>query len=343
MSNITATPVRLFRERLNVPTGMWADILSKHQLCDDALGQSNTKIALDTFVAITDELCNRTPENLVAWRLGEEFELSYLSGLGESLIAAPTLRDALLAFEMGFCTFQSDTLARLTVKDSVATFEYRILDTAIWPRRSDAKLTLGLIYGLIKRYCGNDWQPINLTFEHAPGSEANKLMNHAQSTAQFEGSTNSISFPARLLSYKHPQISEDSYQIALSRLSAKVRDFQNARTTSQRIESKIMENLGAGAIDQTQIAVSLGMSRRTLRRRLEEEELSFKALVEACRKKSAYAALTRTQTPLCEIAFNLGYSDQTAFSRAFTRWFGLSPYAIRKAALNEPLDDKFNT
>ena len=68
-----------------------------------------------------------------------------------------------------------------------------------------------------------------------------------------------------------------------------------------------------------------------LRRHLESNGTSFQELTEECRRIFGHALLVRSAVPLSEIAFRLGYSDQTAFSRAFSRWYGASPRALRQA------------
>ena len=92
-----------------------------------------------------------------------------------------------------------------------------------------------------------------------------------------------------------------------------------------------MGRIGREAIDQDAIACHLGVSRRTLRRRLDAEGTSFHELTEVCRRNVGHALLVRSELPMIEIALRLGYSDHTAFSRAFSRWFGASPRELRRA------------
>ena len=66
-------------------------------------------------------------------------------------------------------------------------------------------------------------------------------------------------------------------------------------------------------------------------RRLDAEGASFNLLCQIARRNIGHALLVRTDMPMIEIAMRLGYSDHTAFSRAFSRWFGASPRALRKA------------
>jgi AraC-like DNA-binding protein len=79
------------------------------------------------------------------------------------------------------------------------------------------------------------------------------------------------------------------------------------------------------------IARRLGMSTRTLRRRLDEEGGSFRELVDDIRADLARGYLADLRLPVSEVAFLLGFSELSAFHRAFRRWEGTTPAAYRQA------------
>jgi AraC-like DNA-binding protein len=80
------------------------------------------------------------------------------------------------------------------------------------------------------------------------------------------------------------------------------------------------------------VAEVLGVSRRTLNRRLADEGTSFKALLEDTRFAMARQLLRETRLPAIEIAAALHYTTPSAFSRAFRSWTrGTTPRRIRKA------------
>lgn len=81
------------------------------------------------------------------------------------------------------------------------------------------------------------------------------------------------------------------------------------------------------------VARRLGQSERTLQRRLGERGVVWKRLVEDVRRELAIRYLEDEKTPLTEVAFLLGYSELSAFHRAFRRWTGATPQRFRRAAL----------
>ena len=70
-------------------------------------------------------------------------------------------------------------------------------------------------------------------------------------------------------------------------------------------------------------------------RALAAEGRPFHAILEECRRAHGFALLVRSDRLFGEIALLLGYSDQTAFSRAFSRWYGVSPRELRKMGAEE--------
>ena len=78
------------------------------------------------------------------------------------------------------------------------------------------------------------------------------------------------------------------------------------------------------------VAARLGISRRTLQRRLAAECSSYSQLLGSIRNERARRLLSETDRPLYEIAASLGYSDAGSFSRAFQRWTGTTPSTFRQ-------------
>jgi AraC-like DNA-binding protein len=74
------------------------------------------------------------------------------------------------------------------------------------------------------------------------------------------------------------------------------------------------------------------MSARTLKRRLSEKGLTFRDYVQKIQREVAVDLLTNSTQSMVEIAFQTGFSEQSAFNRAFKRWTGQSPVEYRKSA-----------
>ncbi len=100
----------------------------------------------------------------------------------------------------------------------------------------------------------------------------------------------------------------------------------------RRIVDQIGEALSEGVPTLAEVAARIGMSSRTLQRRLSADGLAYQDLVLDARKTLSERLLRRTDYALAEIAFLTGFSDQSTFTRAFKRWNGQTPADYRRGA-----------
>lgn len=105
-----------------------------------------------------------------------------------------------------------------------------------------------------------------------------------------------------------------------------IRQFEEAPLI-YTIRARLPEALESGTFSVDDIAATLGLSKRTLQRRLSELDISFKELLDLYRQEQALLMLQRGERDMGSIAYDLGYSEQSSFNRAFVRWTGLAPSA----------------
>ena len=108
-------------------------------------------------------------------------------------------------------------------------------------------------------------------------------------------------------------------------------DLPRAASFTSRVRERITAGLADGSAGIAQTAAALHVSQRTLGRRLEEEGTSFKELTEEIRRRLAIRYAGQTDLAFSEIAFLLGFSQTSAFHRAFKRWTGQTPREYRSA------------
>jgi AraC-like DNA-binding protein len=103
----------------------------------------------------------------------------------------------------------------------------------------------------------------------------------------------------------------------------------NARL-SYRVSAEIIRRLDAGEPRREDIASSLALTERTLQRRLHAERTSFQQLLDEARRELARKYMTEDRITLGQVAYMLGFVDESNFFRAFKRWFGLPPGQYRQ-------------
>ena len=123
---------------------------------------------------------------------------------------------------------------------------------------------------------------------------------------------------------------------AIFELSERIAEQASKRqfgVTSSRVRNEIVKCLGKGEPRREAIAAQLGMSERTLCRRLSDEHTNFVAVLDALRREMAETYMQQGDFNPTEITYALGFSDPSNFYRACKRWFGSTPNALRQSGL----------
>ncbi len=126
------------------------------------------------------------------------------------------------------------------------------------------------------------------------------------------------------LTHANPELARINDQAVVDYLAR----FDRNSITMQ-VRTKIIEGLHDGTPHQESIAHSLNVSLRSLQRKLNNEDTSFKTLLETTRRELALHYIRETHRSLGEITYLLGFSEPSNFTRAFKRWTGVSPIEYR--------------
>ena len=102
-------------------------------------------------------------------------------------------------------------------------------------------------------------------------------------------------------------------------------DLATNDTVRSDVETRMLADLHEGSLSMDRIARDLGMSRQTLYRRLKDEGVTFAQVHDDLRRRMAMDYLSTRKVSVGETAYLLGFSEASAFVRAFRRWTGSSP------------------
>jgi AraC-like DNA-binding protein len=121
------------------------------------------------------------------------------------------------------------------------------------------------------------------------------------------------------------------FGVLTERGDALLQDLENSKTLRGRVEAMTLPVLHTGTVSVDRIAARLGVSRQTLYRNLKAEGVTFAEVLDTLRHKMALHYLAGQQVSVNETAYLVGFSDPSAFSRAFKRWTGSSPRDLKAA------------
>jgi len=289
-----------------------------------------SEIKLSQYCEMFDMAAHCTGNSNIGLHFGNEFQPKQLGMLGYAAISSPTLAAGLRHMEMYFSAHQEQTSFRMVQDEDILWLSYKIIDPRIKNRRQDAELSMGMFCNVFKAALGKSWAPLEVRFEHLrpEGSvEHEKVFN---APVEFGRRANAIAFRRRDLDAKMPE--QDPYLFAVVKpfLESRSASLQDPANFAAIVRNEVKMQLGRNVPGITQIATILGMSSTAFQAQLKTNGLAYADVLKAARHELALHFMNDEVLPLTEIAHNLGYSELSAFSRAFRNWTGMSPQRYRR-------------
>lgn len=146
---------------------------------------------------------------------------------------------------------------------------------------------------------------------------------------RFDQGVTQIRFPASLLDQPIATANPMAAQLAIAQCEQELESLQGGRSLRDQVRRQLVCQDG-GYPDLATVARQLCLSERTLKRRLQQEGLSFQGLLDSRRAEDSKRLLARAQLSIEQVAEGVGYRDPANFTRAFRKWTGLSPRAWRQ-------------
>lgn len=219
----------------------------------------------------------------------------------------------------------------LIEEGSTASFYHYFRDNPKGANWHAADFTLASVYAIGMGITGKNWVPNCVSFQHAEPADLASYEQVFPCQLEFNCARNGLKFDVSILDY--PVIGGDP---ALNKVLTRHADellskLPNSDDLVERVRRHLANSLQQGDPSIETIAEKLHLTPRTLQRRLSESSTSYKELVDSLRKELASRYLQESHLGVSEIAYLLGYSEPSAFHRAFKRWFGKSPTRYRQA------------
>lgn len=162
---------------------------------------------------------------------------------------------------------------------------------------------------------------------------ADLYAQHFHAPVKFGCPQAAVVVPARWLTLESPFADATLYEAALAHVHRSARLLHGDQLLVARVEQVLAQRGARLGLDRA--ARLLGVSERTLARRLAAQGTSFRSLADESLKGRALALLQDEELTVSEVAYALGYNDPANFGRAFRRWFGESPGSYRAALRND--------
>lgn len=274
-----------------------------------------------------DSAATQLNDPLLGLHLGRSITMGHLGVLGYVLHSCGNIGGALLRFQRYERLFYDMDPLRHEIKGDQLVLSWS-RQTGPGGALAEDCLTSSLIR-CTRDLCGQEISPSGVCLTHPAPADPASYHAYFGTTVQFNQPRTVLRLPLSVLST--PLLRPDAALLALleqqaETLLAKLPDRGNYEHAIRRC---IIQLLREGDPSLERVAEKMNTSPRTLRRRLEEKDQNFRAILEDTRCRLAEEYLSDPRLQLSEIAALLGYAEQSPFQRAFRRWKGQTPQGWR--------------
>jgi AraC-like DNA-binding protein len=201
--------------------------------------------------------------------------------------------------------------------------------------RLSNEATIASITSISREVSTGEFYPKAVYFKHPepPTSEHHK--SYFGCPVHFNSDKDALLVSREILKTPNRLGDESISKFFDNHLESEILELKKNESLDQVICKKISRSLSEGVPTLADMARHLGMSSRSLQRKLADQNLTYRILVEKSRRLLARKLLRQTDYSLAEVAFMTGFSEQSAFTRAFKRWDGETPRSYRLSSLSE--------
>jgi len=300
--------------------------LSREALRDPAL-----RIPYADMMLLSELAASMTRDAAFGLHVGEQVEQNSYGIVGYSVVSSATVGDALRTLERYLPIWTNVGVFKLNIEGSVAHFQWKYSNAALPEPRHDAEMTMAAVARFNRLSRGAEWTPREVWFEHAKPKDVSEHARIFRAPVRFGMPVNALLLDSALLSVPLKGANPVAHQVITEAAEQLLAMDSGKANLMQSVLSFIRQRLCSGDFGLQDASRHLGLSRRTLQRKLRQESSSRRLLVAQARRDLSRCLLLGSEATATEAAYALGFSDPTAFHHAFQRWHGMPPQAYRDA------------
>ncbi len=296
-----------------------------HEAIDDPL----LRIPSADMMLMFELAARMTKDAAFGLHVGERFDQRSYGIVGHSVITSATLGEGLRSLVRYLPIWTNVGEFKLEVENSVAHFQWRYANCSLPEPRHDCETSLATVVHF-NRLSKIDWNPREVWFQHKKPKDVSEHARIFRAPVRFGMPTTALLLDSRLLALPLESADPVAHQVITEAADQLLAAECSEASCSQTVLSFIRQRLSSGEFSLDHAALHLGMSRRSLQRKLSQESSSHRILVQRARRDLSRYLLLGMQTTATEAAYHLGFSEPSAFQHAFHKWHGTPPQAYRR-------------
>jgi AraC-like DNA-binding protein len=295
------------------------------------LKDPDNRIPFAQLVALYECASKLTGDDAFGLHVGERSEAKLFDILGYALINSPTFGDAINRLVRYHSIWAEGAVFNLVTTGARAQLAYEYVDMQGEACRHDCEMTLAIMVSFGRQVTGIDWSPQEVSFQHSKPADVSEHKRIFRAPLHFDSPVNELILDRSLLDV--PLVKADPALCAVLDRHAEslLAQFPRQDSFTSRVRQAVCEALNDGEPRLEDISRKLGISTRTFQRKLREEGTCYQDLLDDTRLNLSRRYLQEPELAICEVAYILGFSEPSAFYRAFRRWTGITPKEFRQS------------
>lgn len=329
MNPTSLATLGLIAERVLALYGLDAKaMLARHGIDPAMLGNPDARIPSDIWDALARDAAEHIPDPAFGLLAARCWHPSNLGALGFAWLGSSTLRTGLgrvvrywrLLGEASTMRLEESPVGlTLVLARQSADPEYGVITV---------DFLTSLLVDMCRMNAGSSLRPLAVRLRRQRPVGHHAYRRHFGCTVHFDADEDSITI-ARADADRVLPTSNRQLAATLDRVLTEQLAHLDKSNVVARCQAQLLEQLCSGEVSEQAMAMQLNMSRRTLQRKLAEADLTYQKLVDDTRRDLALRHLDNPRHSVTDVTFLLGFSQQSAFTRAFRRWTGMSPLEYR--------------
>jgi AraC-like DNA-binding protein len=320
--------------------GLDVDILVEAAgLSVEAVRNPETRVDVERALALIRAAIEASGDENIGLRLSQLYEPGAFGVLDHLARSARTLREAVDVLCRYERIHQNGMETSLRLEAGSAIIDHRMLHPYPVPRQlSENTIANLLVIG--RKLTGLDLTPSEVRFAHPAPPDVTEHAKLFRCPIRWRATSDALVLPAETLDA--PLLMANAgLALVLDRYALELLEHLSVDGSfGDKVREGICVELPRGDASVEVVAAKLGMSARTLQRRLSEEGTSHQTLLEELRRSLSEQYLERPDLCTEDVGLMLGFSDGRAFRRAFKRWTGTAPSEFRARRLREKRSSK---
>jgi AraC-like DNA-binding protein len=295
-----------------------------------ALEDPDGRLPVETFARAWQLMVSRLPGRILALDWITSWKITDTGVLGYVLLQLRSVEEALEAATRYANLVNQGALVRLRKASPTSRIGFELLPMLLGTQQLPEAMLAGLVL-MIRGHVDPAFSPLAVRLPHPATPRTPALERYFGASVLHDAGEVSIEVRSELLDRPLPSSDPVLAGYLRKQADALLERLGTPQEVSRECARRIAERLGSGEPSQTSIARVMGMSERTLQRRLAAEGTSFNGLLEESRRTIAVSYLADPKLAAYEVSFLLGYSEPATFFRAFKRWTGKTPQEYRSS------------